>query len=164
MKLFSLNEFIAQIINFILLFFILRKFLWQKFLGMLDARREKISQEFKSIEDAKAEISRLQVEYTQKLGQIEESARNQIQQAVQEGQRISDEIRQQAHKESDRIIQSAQGEIQFELKKAKQELKNTVIDLTLLATENMIREKLNSDSDKKIVDHFLAEMEQSHEK
>ena len=161
---FDLKEFLVQIFNFVVIFFLLRKFLWKRFLTVLDERREKISKEFKTIEDLKSENLRLQEEYKNKLQQIEETARKQIQTAVQDGQRIADEIRQDAQKESQRIIQTAQGEIQFQLKKAKEELKSTVIDLTMKTTEAMIREKLNPEIDKKLVENLLAEISSSNEK
>ena len=161
---FDLKVFGVQIINFLLLFFLLRKFLWNKFLGILDDRREKIAKELKSIEDTKIEITRLQTEYDQKLNQIEEAARARIQSAIMEGQRISQDILQQAKSEADKILTSAQNDIQFEFKKAKEELRRSVIDLTIQATERLIQEKLNAETDKKLVSNLLQELDSSHER
>ena len=157
---FDLKEFAVQIFNFLALFFLLRKFLWKRFLVILDERREKIAKEFKTIEDTKSEISRLQNEYQEKLNQIEEISRQHLQKAVQDGQRIADELSQQARIQAQRILNSAQEEIQFEIKKAKEELKVAVVDLTMRATEGMIREKLNPKTDQKLVEDLLKEMEQ----
>lgn len=157
---FALEEFVVQIFNFLVIFFLLRKFLWKRFLGVLDERREKIVKEFKTIEETKAAISRLQREYQEKLSQIEEISRQHLQKAVQEGQRIAEELSWQARTQAERIIHSAQEEVHFEIKKAKEELKETVVDLTIRATEGMIREKLNSQTDKKLVENLLKEMEQ----
>ena len=157
---FDLKEFAVQIFNFLVLFFLLRKFLWKKFLVILDERREKIAKEFKTIEDTKSEIVRLQNEYQEKLNQIEEISRQHLQKAVQDGQRIAQELSQQARTQAQRILNSAQEEIQFEIKKAKEELKVAVVDLTMRATEGMIREKLNPQTDKKLVEDLLKEMEQ----
>ena len=158
---FDLKEFGVQIFNFLVLFFLLRKFLWKRFLVILDERREKIAKEFKAIEDTKSEIARLQNEYQEKLNQIEETSRQHLQKAVQDGQRIADELSQQARTQAQRILNSAQEEIQFEIKKAKEELKGAVVDLTMRATEGMIREKLNPKTDQKLVEDLLKEMEQA---
>jgi len=157
---FDLKEFAVQIFNFLVLFFLLRKFLWKKFLGVLDDRREKIAKEFQTIEETKSEISRLQNEYQTKLDQIEETSRQHLQKAVQDGQRIAAELSNQARTEAQRLLHSAQEEIQYEVKKAKEELKETVVDLTMRATEGMIREKMNPEIDKKLVEGLLKEMEQ----
>ena len=157
---FDLKEFSVQIFNFLVLFFLLRKFLWKRFLIVLDERREKIAKEFQTIEETKSEIVRLQNEYQEKLNQIEEASRQHLQKAVQDGQRIAEELSQQARTQARRILSSAQEEIQFEVKKAKEELKTTVVDLTMRATEGMIREKLNPQTDQKLVEDLLKEMEQ----
>ena len=159
----NLTELSVQIFNFLLLFFLLRKFLWKKFLGILDERREKIAKEFKTIEDTKSEIVRLQNEYTQKLDQIEETARARIQSAVSDGQRIAQELQQQARAQAQEILTAAKEDIQFELKKTKEELKLNVIDLTLRATERLIQEKLNPETDKKLVENLLKEFDTAHE-
>lgn len=156
---FNLKEFSVQIFNFLIIFFLLRKFLWKRFLGVLDDRREIIAKEFKTIEEKKSEISHLQNEYQKKLNQIEEISRQHLQKAVKEGQRIAEELSQQARTEAERIIHSAQEEIQYEVKKAKEELKETVVDLTMRATEGLILEKMNPQTDKKIVEGLLKEME-----
>lgn len=160
MESINLKELAVQMVNFLLLLFLLRKFLWKRFLGILDERREKIVKEFKTIEETKSEISRLQHEYQEKLNQIEEISRQHLQKAVQDGQRIAAELSRQAGTEAERIIHSAQEEVRFEIKKAKEELKETVVDLTIRATEGMIREKLNPQTDKKLVENLLKEMEQ----
>jgi F0F1-type ATP synthase membrane subunit b/b' len=53
LKLLSGSEIVAQIISFLVLLFILRIFLWDKVLKVLDNRRERIASEFKQIEDTK---------------------------------------------------------------------------------------------------------------
>ena len=160
----NLTELGVQIFNFLLLFFLLRKFLWKRFLGILDDRREKIAKEFKTIEDTKTEIARLQAEYTQKLNQIEETARARIQLAIGDGQRIAQEIQSQARSEAQQILSAAREDIQFELKKTKEELKLNVIDLTIRATEKMIQEKLDPQTDKKLVEGLLKELDTAHER
>ena len=157
---FDLKDFGVQIFNFLVIFFLLRKFLWKRFLIVLDDRREKIAKEFQTIEETKSEIARLQSEYQEKLNQIEEASRQHLQKAVQDGQRIAEELSEQARTQARRILSSAQEEIQFEVKKAKEELKGVVVDLTMRATEGMIREKLNPQTDKKLVEDLLKEIEQ----
>ncbi len=161
---FDLIVFIVQIFNFLLLFFFLRKFLWKRFLQVLDDRRDKISNEFKTIAETKSEIARLKNEYTEKLDQMEETARVRIQAAIADGQRIAREIQQQASQEAQKILTSAKEDIQFELKKTKEELKWNVIDLTIRATEKMIQEKLNPETDKKLVEDLLKELDTAHER
>ena len=161
LELLDASEIFVQIINFLLVFFLLKIFLWRRFLGFLDRRQEHMTQEFNKIQQAQTEVSQLKTEYQQKINQIEEAARSRIQNAVLEAQRISQEIKDQANRDAEKIIASAKEELQFELRKAKEALKVTVVDLTIQATQQLIQEKLTPEMDKKLVENFLTQIDQT---
>jgi F-type H+-transporting ATPase subunit b len=160
LKLLTTNEIVAQVINFLILFFLLRIFLWKRILGILDERREKIAQDFKTIEGTKKSVEELKNDYEKKMGSIEEMAKTKMHEAVLEGGKIVSEIKKEAYRDAEKIIQSARADIRYEITKAKNELKDKVVDLTIQATESVIREKLTVESDKKIVKEFLDQMEE----
>ncbi len=159
LKLLSANEIVAQIVSFLILFFILRIFVWKRILGLLDQRKEKIASEFNRIEELKAEAGKLKTEYEGKLNTIEEAANRRIQEAIAEGRKINDEARKKAHEQAQEIITNAESNIKYELSKVKEELKDKIIDLTIAATESVIQEKLTPDADRKLVEHFLEKLE-----
>ena len=160
LKLLSTNEIIAQVISFLLLLFLLRIFAWKKLLKLLDDRKEKIASEFKSIDDAKLEISKLKTDYEARISNIEETAKVKIEQALENGRKITEEVREKAHEEAQGIINSAKKDIKYELEKAKEELKDKIIDLTISAAEMVIQEKLTAEDDKKIVKDFLEKVDE----
>lgn len=159
LKLLSANEVVAQMLGFLLVLFLLRVFAWKKLLKLLDERRERIVSEFKKIEDAQVEIAKVKTEYDTKLGAIEDAARAKIQEAISDGKRIAQEIREQAQQDARVILEKAQENIELELSKAKEELKGKIVDLTICATERIIKEKLTEEKDKKLVSDFLEELE-----
>lgn len=160
LRLLSTNEIVAQVISFLVLFFILRAFAWKKILSLLDARSEKIASEFKKIEEAKEEISKLKSDYGEKLERIEGLAQVKIQEAVSQARHIAQEIREKATADSRIILKKAEENIELELSKAKEVLKDKVIDLTLSATEHILKEKLTSEKDKKLISEFLDELDE----
>lgn len=161
LKLLNTNEIVAQVISFLVLFFLLRAFAWKKILGLLDQRKHLIASEFQKIDDVKAEVEILKRDYAQKLSAIEALAQKKIQDAVAEGRKITDEIRKKAFQDAEEIIVNAKASIRYELAKAKEELKENIIDLTMKATENLIQEKLSPEDDKKLVENFLKEMDKA---
>ncbi|HOW36503.1 MAG TPA: F0F1 ATP synthase subunit B [Candidatus Omnitrophota bacterium] len=161
LKLLSANEIVAQLICFLLLFFILRAFAWKKFLKILDDRKERIASDFRSIEEAKAEIARIKADYDTRLNTIEETARARIQEAVSAGQALSRDIQGKARDDAQKILETAKENIKQELSKAKQELKTQVVDLTIAATERIIKEKLTKETDKKLIADLVSEIEKS---
>lgn len=159
LKLLNINEIIAQIVSFLLLLFLLRVFAWKRLLKFLDARKERIANEFKQIEDTKQELASLKSDFQAKLTSIDELAAQKIQEAVSEGRKVTDEMRKKAHEQAQDIIENAQQNIRYELGKAKEELKDKIIDLTISATENIIQEKFTEKDDKKIIQEFLDKID-----
>ncbi|TBR18501.1 ATP synthase F0 subunit B [bacterium] len=159
LKLLSANEIVAQVLSFLILFFILRIFVWKRVLGLLDQRKERIASEFNRIEELKAQVGKLKTEYEGKLSAIEEAANRRIQEAIAEGRKINDEARKKAHEQAQEIITNAESNIKYELSKVKEELKDKIIDLTIAATESVIQEKLTPDADRKLVEDFLEKLE-----
>lgn len=155
LKMLSANEIVAQVIGFLILLFLLRAFAWKKVLGFLDKRKEQIASGFKEIEDAKADIEKMRLDYDAKLASIEQAAKHKIHEAVNESKVILEDARKNAHAQAQEIIDNAKSSIKYELSKAKDELKNEIIDLTLKATENVIQEKLTEKGDRQIVQDFL---------
>jgi len=159
LKLLNANEIVAQILSFLILMFILRAFAWKKILGILDKRKERIAKELKDLENSRIDLEMLKKEYLEKINAIEVQAQKKIHDAMQESKVISEEARKLAHLQAQEIIDKAKESIKFELSKAKDDLKKEVIDLTISATENLIREKLTSDQDKRLVNDFLNEVD-----
>jgi len=159
LKLLSANEIVAQVVSFLILLFILKVFVWKKVLGALDKRKERIALELKDLDKSRADLETLKSEYLEKISAIEVQVQKKIHDALLESKAISEEARRLAHLQAQEIIDRAKENIKFELAKAKDDLKKDVIDLTIKATENLIREKLNSNQDKLIVNNFLDEVD-----
>lgn len=160
LKLLSASEIFAQVISFLLLLFLLRVFFWKKMLGLLDARKERIAAGIKKIEDSQREVAKLKSDYETKLDEIEITAKARIQEALEQGRKITEEVRKKAHEEAQDIIENSRANIKFELGKAKEELKEQIIDLTIKATESIIQEKLTEEDDKKLVGDFLDRIDE----
>jgi len=161
LRMLSANEIVAQVLGFLVLLFLLRIFAWKRILGFLDERKERISSEFKKIEDAKLEIEKLKSEYASKMGAFEEAAGLKIKQAIEEAKKITEDSSKRANEEAQNIINHAKEDIKYELVKSKEELKAQIIDLTVKATENLIREKMTGEKDERLVKDFLDNLDKA---
>ncbi len=161
LKQLSTNEIFAQIIGFLLLLFLLRAFAWKKLLKLLDDRRERIASEFKKIEDTQAEIAKLRTEYDKKLSDIDETSKVKIQEAMARAKQLAEEVRESSQHEARKILEKARENIDIELARAKEELKNKVVDLTINTTEKIIKEKLTEEKDRKLVSEFIEEIDKA---
>lgn len=158
LKLLSGSQIVAQIMSFLILFFVLRALVWKKFLGVLDSRREAVSAELKNIEKMKADVSKIAADYGAKIDSIEATARLKIQEAVAEGRKMADEIKDNARAEAEKMVENARATIKEEMLDAREALKEDIIGLTIDIAEKVVQEKLTEGEDRKMVEDFLKGM------
>ncbi len=159
LKLLNTSEIVAQVASFLLLFFILRIFAWKPLLKLLDERKAKIASGFKTIEEAKQEMESLKAEYQSRLDGAAAEAQAKIKEAVEEGKKLSEELKKAAYQDAQKIIDHARSDIKFELSKAKDELKDKIVELSMTAAEIVIQDKLTEKEDRKIVKDFLDKID-----
>ena len=160
----DVQQVISQALSFLLLLWVLRRFAWRPLLALLDERRARIAQEFQQVARSKEELARLQAEYQQRLTKIEEEARAKIQQAVMEGKRIGAEIQDQARAQGLALLTKSKETVELELAKAKVTLRDDLTALTVGAVERILREKLDTEKDKQLVNAVLDELERESPK
>jgi len=159
LKLLDANQLVAQIISFLILFFILRALVWKRFLNLLDSRKERISSEFKEIEGSKAEVARLKSDYASRMDNIDQIAKEKIEEAVSEGKRIAEEIRENANNEALQIIKKTDEALKAEMSRAREEFRDEIVDMALSAAEKVVEEKLTEEEDRKIAEDFLKKLD-----
>lgn len=157
-KLLNGNIIVAQIICFFIVLFILKKLLWKPVFEIIDARKKRIEDELKTIESAKSDVAKLREEYEAFLRKTEELALKRIKEAESQGEIRSQEIREKARQEAERIVNDARKEIQFEFAKSRDQLRGEIVEMVIKVTEQMIQEKLTSDADRRIIDKMLQDM------
>ena len=159
MELINLRLVVTQILGFLVLLWALNKWAFGPLLGMLEARRAKIAGEFAAAERAMAEAQEQKNRFEQELRGIEARARQRLTEAVAEGQKVGAEIRQQAQAEATRRLERAVDEISRENEKAKERIKQQMVDLALRSAEKILRQKLDEPAQRRLAGEFIDEVE-----
>src|SRR5258706_928346 len=159
-QLVHVNQLIPHAISFVISLFRVGGEFNAIILPPMRERRERIKAEFERIEQEKAEGGKIRQEYEAHLKRLDVESRQRIQEAVAEGQRVAAEIREGSRKEAQEMITRAREEIGIERDKAQATLRNEVVDLATEIAGKLIREELTADKHRKLVDNFLAEVEQ----
>lgn len=154
-----LSEIIVQISGFLIVFWILKKFAWSKLLGIMDARRKKIENEFLTIELKKKEIESIRADYENRLKHIEEDARAIIQEASNRGYALSKEIEAKARAEADKVIECGREEVEQMLTKAKAQMRDEIVDVSAALAEKVIAKKLDSAEHERLIRDYMNELE-----
>jgi len=155
----DLQQILSQAVSFLVLLMILRRFAWRPLLTILDERRRRIETTLADAARQKADMERLQADYTQRLAKIDDEARVRIQQAVLEGKRIAMEIQEQARSQAQTILAKSKETVELELAKAKVTLRDQIADMTVEAVERILQQKLDAKTDRALVESALDELE-----
>ncbi len=148
---------LAQIVNYLLLVFLLYMFLYKPVLGMLDKRRERIAQSMKDAERVSAAAQEAEAEKGKLIVAAQREAQEVRAQATRDAERIAAEIRSRAEQEATDLRIKAQGEAKVQVESALSDANRQIADLAILATEQLLgRELAQKDEQRRFVADFLA--------
>ncbi len=150
--------FIAQLVNFAILFFVLKKFVYQPLLQVLEERKKKIEKGIKSAEQAERKLA----EISEKEKKILEKAQEKAQKILLEAERKAEENRRLATEETtteiNKMMKKADEEIEKKKEQMLTDLKKDLAQLVVSATEKVLVQKIDEKSDEKIIDKAIAEI------
>jgi F-type H+-transporting ATPase subunit b len=149
---------LTQVLGFLILVWILGRFAWGPIMAQLEARRQKIAGEFAEAERRQKDADQLKAKFEQDLRGIEAQARARLQESIVEGQKVAGEIRAQAQKEAQDRLARAEDEVMREQEKAKELLKEKVIDLSLATAEKILKTKLDDPAQRRLAGQFIDEV------
>jgi F-type H+-transporting ATPase subunit b len=152
------GQILTQIISFLIMLWVLKRYAWKPLLSTLDERKERIKSEIKGIEKQKRDVEKLIEEYRDKLKEIDIYARSKTQEAVDEGKRRADEIQKEAQLKAHAMITKAQSDLQNEIVKAKEQLKDELVTMTVAATEKILQRNLGKEKQKDLLSDFVEQV------
>jgi F-type H+-transporting ATPase subunit b len=150
---------LTQVLGFVLLVWFLGRYAWGPVVAALEDRRKNIADQFGAAERAKREADELKGRYDQELRGIETRARQRMQEAIAEGQKVAGEIKQQAQVDAQARLERATEEIGREREKARTLLKEQVAHLSIRTAEKILRQRLDDASQRKLVAAYIDEVE-----
>lgn len=151
----QIGQVVTQIISFLIMYFLLKRYAWKPFFTVLDERNYKIRNEFETIEQQKKQFEALQEEFHNHLKKSDIDMRNKVMEAIKEGQEIAKEIKNEAQQQAKEIIKKAHTEMEQELVKLKAQLKDDIVQMTIAASEKLIQANLNDKKQKELVETFI---------
>lgn len=143
-------------IVFVLLLFILTKFIWKPILSSVNAREQKISDALELAEKTKAEMKALQVANENLLAEARAERDAIVKDAKETATRMVEEAKTAAKNESAKVVEAARQTINAEKAAAISELKMQVASFSLEIAEKIVRGELASDEKQKALAEQLA--------
>jgi F-type H+-transporting ATPase subunit b len=150
---------IWTIVVFGISFLALRKWVFPRIGEALDARAAKIGGDIDAAEHTRREADKILEEYRERL----KEARTQSEEIVQRARQAADTHEHESKERGQEIISEAtkraERDIEVAGKRALEDLRREVADLTIMATEKVTRKALDSDDQRRLVEEALAELD-----
>jgi F-type H+-transporting ATPase subunit b len=154
------GTFIVEVIAFLIMLAILRKYVLPPINKALEDRQEQIRSQFEASEKAQHEAADALEEYKQQLAEAREEAGRMREEAREQGAAIIAEMREQAQAEAARIVEHAHTQIEADRKSAAASLRGEVGTLATSLAGRIVGESLDDEArQNRVVDRFLAELE-----
>lgn len=150
---------IAQVVNFLILVYILKRFAYRPLMGVLEERQKKVADTIDFAERERQEAQQLKLEYQQKLAE----ARTQAQAIVEKAEKLAienkEEILKEARLESARILKTVQAEVARERELALAQLRGEVIALSMAAAGKIIEKNIDDETNAALVSSFIEKLD-----
>lgn len=150
---------LAQIINFLAIMILLKMFLYEPVLKMLEERRDKIRESLSAAETARAEAAAQTAENDKIIADARRDAQKIINQAQEAAKRRQADIMAQAQKEATALKERAQNDIEYERQQVMTDVRDQVAQLSLSIARKTIGASLvDKRAHARIVNEVLAEV------
>ncbi|MEX0630974.1 MAG: F0F1 ATP synthase subunit B [Chloroflexota bacterium] len=146
-----------QIVNFLLLLYLLNRFLFKRVLRLLDERQSRISQGLEDAETAARDRELARAERVAAMAEARRESEAMVQRAAKTAEATSAEILAQARASAEQITTRAREEISAEKDRALAEIRGEVADLALEAAGKLIGAEMDAPTQRRLVKEFLSE-------
>lgn len=154
------GTFFVELAAFLLLFWLLTKYVIPPINAAMTNRQEAIRAEFAELDEAKAEAKGAEEEYKAQLADARKEAARIREEAREQGNAIIAEAREAAVVEANRVKDQAQAQIAAERQSAMTSLRSEVGTLATTLAGRIVGESLEDDDrSTRVVDRFLADLE-----
>ena len=160
---FLISPNVGLMVWTLLLFALSMVLLWKlafpRISAALDRRQRAIEESIDTAEETRRKADQLLEEYRARLAEAREQAQEIIERARKAGEAHERESEEEAIKRRDALMERTRREIEGETRRAIQEIRREVADLTVLATEKVTRKTLTDEDQRRLVEEALSELD-----
>jgi F-type H+-transporting ATPase subunit b len=155
----NLGLMIWTLIAFGTTLYLLNKLAFPRIAEALDRRRRAIEESIASAERSRAEADELLEEYRARLREAREQAEDIVVRARKAGEAVEDQSKAEATKQREELMAATRRDIETETRRALEEIRKEVADLTVTATEKVTRKSLTPEDHRRLIDDALSEVD-----
>ena len=154
--------FFWSIITFLIVFGILRWKAWGPLMQALDERETQIRESLNKAERIVQEHEKSAQDNEAILNKAREEAKNIITKAKEAGDKLKIKLEKDGHDKYDELLANATEQIEAEKQKALNDIKETVVEIALDASEKIVKRNLNDDDNKRIIEETVSSFQEKN--
>ena len=152
----------AQIINFLIIFYIFKRYLYKPLFNLLKKRENSIKEGLEKAEEGKKALDQALIKEKKIIKDAQDTARNIIQDAKEHAQALAKDIEEKTKQQSDRMIEDAKIQISLETKSAERELNKYVSRLSIDLLKKALPDVFTDKEQSNIVARAVKDLREKH--
>lgn len=146
---------VFTIINTIILFLVVKHFLYDKVKKVLNDRKDEVEKIYSDANSANEKAQELKADYEAQIATAREQAGDIIGSANKRAQTKYDEVVVDAQQKASAALLRAEQQIELEKKRAVEDAKDEIADLAVMAASQVIKKEIDQKTHEKLIDDFI---------
>jgi F-type H+-transporting ATPase subunit b len=139
--------------------FVLARYVFPRISQALDNRQKAIEESIDAAEHTRRQADELLAEYRERLKEARAQAEEIVQRARQTAEVHEHNAEEEAKKRREQLMEQTRRDIEAETRRAIEEIRREVADLTVMATEKVTRKTLTDEDQRRLVEEALGELD-----
>lgn len=154
----NLWDVLISLANLVVLYFVMKKFLYKPVKRVLAEREEKLANQYRAADEAVASANAARQAYDEKLAHANTEADNIISEATASASRRSEKIVADARSKADEIIRQGELEAEMEKKKAQETIRREITEVSAAMAEKLLMREMDTNDHRQMIDEFLKDV------
>ncbi|MBQ6848962.1 MAG: F0F1 ATP synthase subunit B [Clostridia bacterium] len=154
----NLWQILISLANLLVIFLILKRFLWKPVKKMMEQRQAMVDKQFADAAAAQQQADANQAQWAEKLAGADDEANSRIAAADETARRHGDRIVAEAKDKAAGILRQAESEAQLEREKATASIKGEIASVSAELAEKLLEREVNPADHTRLIESFLDEV------
>ena len=154
----NLWQILISLTNLLILFLLFKKFLFGPVNSMLAKRQSEIDARYDAADKAVQAAQEDKLLWDEKIGTVKAESDDIIRKAQESAKRQGESIVTKAKEQADGIIRQAEAQAELEMKKAHEDIKNEIADISTALAEKILEREVNSDDHRDLIESFIEKI------
>lgn len=157
----NLWQVLISLANLVVLYLILKHFLYKPIRRALEKRQQTLDEQYGKAEEARQSAEKYEADWSGRMQTAEAEADKIIAASESRAQERDRAMLKNAEKRADEIIRQAEAEANLEKKKAAQDIRQNIIDLSAMLAEHVLPEQLDQEGHEALIDSVIRELDKT---